>query len=86
LARTINGLIGQGIAPCVRLLLPPLTSRHSFPANYGTHQATTSETNAETPRFATTCFEKTPMNSLFSHEIVIPTDPQIGKQVSFLDF
>jgi hypothetical protein len=33
-----------------------------------------------------TCFEKTPVNSLFSHEIAIPADPQIGKQLSFLDF
>jgi hypothetical protein len=33
-----------------------------------------------------TCFEKTTVNSLFSHEIVAPADPQIGKQLSFLDF
>ena len=33
-----------------------------------------------------TCFEKTPVNSLFSHEIAISADPQIGKQLSFLGF
>ena len=33
-----------------------------------------------------TCFEKTPVNSLFLHEKSIPDDPQIGKQLSFLDF
>jgi Transposase DDE domain/Domain of unknown function (DUF4372) len=33
-----------------------------------------------------TCFEKMPVNSLFSHEITLPADPQIGKQLSFLDF
>ena len=32
------------------------------------------------------CFEKTPVNSLFSHGITIPADLQIGKQLSFLDF
>jgi IS4 transposase len=33
-----------------------------------------------------TCFEKRPVNSLFLHEIAVPDDPQIGKQLSFLDF
>ena len=33
-----------------------------------------------------TCFEKTPVNSLFLRENSIPDDPQIGKQLSFLDF
>ena len=33
-----------------------------------------------------TSFEKTPVNSLFSRESAIPEDPQIGKQLSFLDF
>jgi IS4 transposase len=32
------------------------------------------------------CFEKKPMISLFSIENLIPDDPQIGKQLSFLDF
>jgi hypothetical protein len=33
-----------------------------------------------------TCFEKMPVNSLFLREIAIPEEPQIGKQLSFLDF
>lgn len=33
-----------------------------------------------------TCFEKTPVNSLFQRENAVPDDPQIGKQLSFLDF
>ena len=33
-----------------------------------------------------TCFEKTPVNSLFSREKPIRDSPQIGKQLSFLDF
>ena len=33
-----------------------------------------------------TCFEKTTVNSLFLHKNSIPDDPQIGKQLSFLDF
>lgn len=33
-----------------------------------------------------TCFEKTPVNSLFLNEKAAPEDPAIGKQLSFLDF
>lgn len=33
-----------------------------------------------------TSFEKVPVNSLFEHEKTLPEDPQIGKQLSFLDF
>jgi IS4 transposase len=33
-----------------------------------------------------TCFEKRPVNSLFLHEKPVPEDPQIGNQLSFLDF
>jgi len=33
-----------------------------------------------------TCFEKKPVNSLFLRENMAPDDPQIGKQLSFLDF
>ena len=33
-----------------------------------------------------TCFEKTPVNSVFLHEISNSEDLQIGKQLSFLDF
>ena len=33
-----------------------------------------------------TCFEKTPVNSLFFHEKSAPEDPNAGKQLSFLDF
>ena len=33
-----------------------------------------------------TCFEKMPINSLFLHEKPVPEDPQIGNQLSFLDF
>lgn len=33
-----------------------------------------------------TCFEKRPVNSLFLHEKPAAEDPQIGKQLSFLDF
>ena len=33
-----------------------------------------------------TCFEKTPVNSLFLSEKAAPEDPAIGKQLSFLDF
>jgi IS4 transposase len=33
-----------------------------------------------------TCFEKTPVNSLFLHEKATPDGPCIGKQLSFLDF
>ncbi len=32
-----------------------------------------------------TCFEKTPINSLFLYEKSDPADPCIGKQLSFLD-
>lgn len=33
-----------------------------------------------------TCFEKMPVNSLFLYEKEVPPDPEIGKQLSFLDF
>jgi IS4 transposase len=33
-----------------------------------------------------TCFEKRPVNSLFLHEKAVPEDPQLGNQLSFLDF
>jgi IS4 transposase len=33
-----------------------------------------------------TCFEKIPVNSLFLYEKDVPPDPEIGKQLSFLDF
>jgi IS4 transposase len=33
-----------------------------------------------------TCFEKIPVNSLFLYERNVPPDPEIGKQLSFLDF
>ena len=33
-----------------------------------------------------TCFEKRPVNSLFLHEKTVPEDPQLGNQLSFLDF
>ena len=33
-----------------------------------------------------TCFEKMPINSLFLHEKPVPEDPQLGNQLSFLDF
>jgi IS4 transposase len=33
-----------------------------------------------------TCFEKRPVNSLFLHEKPVPEDPQLGNQLSFLDF
>ena len=33
-----------------------------------------------------TCFEKTPVNSLFLYERAAPEDPHVGKQLSFLDF
>jgi IS4 transposase len=33
-----------------------------------------------------TCFEKRPVNSLFLHEKPVPEDPNIGNQLSFLDF
>jgi len=33
-----------------------------------------------------TCFEKRPVNSLFLYEKPAPEDPQLGKQLSFLDF
>ncbi len=33
-----------------------------------------------------TCFEKMPINSLFLLEKPVPEDPQLGNQLSFLDF
>ena len=33
-----------------------------------------------------TCFEKMPVNSLFFYEKNVPSDSEIGKQLSFLDF
>jgi len=33
-----------------------------------------------------TCFEKTPVNSLFLYDKDVPEDPSVGKQLSFLDF
>ena len=33
-----------------------------------------------------TCFENTPVNSIFLHEISTSEDLQIGKRLSFLDF
>jgi len=33
-----------------------------------------------------TCFEKTPVNSLFLYEKAVPEDPHVGNQLSFLDF
>ncbi len=33
-----------------------------------------------------TCFEKTPVNSLFLYEKAVPADPHVGNQLSFLDF
>jgi hypothetical protein len=33
-----------------------------------------------------TCFEKTPINSLFLYEKGVPADHTFGKQLSFLDF
>lgn len=33
-----------------------------------------------------TCFEKMPVNSLFLHEKPAPDEPNVGKQLSFLDF